>query len=247
MLSVIVFSRNEQKNIIDCLKTVDWADEIVLIDDYSTDNTIKLAKKFKNLKVFKHHLKDFASQHNFAINKVKGDWLFFLDADERVSPALKSQIKQAVRSNQLAGFKVNRINIFLGKRLRYGGWSPDQPTRLFKKDKLKRWQGIIHESAQVKGKTGLLNGPFYHYGHVSLKSMLDKTIKWSDYEAQLRYQANHPAVKTWRVLKVGLTEFFNRLFLKQAWRDGTIGLIEVIYQTFSLMISYLKLWELQRK
>lgn len=246
MLSVIVFSRNEQKNIIECLKTIDWADEIVLIDDYSTDNTVKLAKKFKNLKVFKHHLKDFASQHNFAMSKARGDWLFFLDADERVSPALKAQIKQATKSDQLAGFRINRVNIFLGKRLKYGGWSPDQPARLFKKDKLKHWQGIIHETAQVNGRLGVLNAPLYHYGHSSLMAMLAKTITWSDYEAQLRLKAHHPPIKTWRVLKVGLSDFFDRLFLKQAWRDGTIGLIEAMYQTFSLMITYLKLWELQR-
>jgi len=246
MLSIIVFSRNEEKNIKACLKTAVWADEIILIDDYSTDKTLEIAEKFEKVRVFKHKLKDFASQHNFAMKKTKGDWLFFLDADERISKTLKIQIEQAVKTNQLAGFRVNRVNIFLGKRLKYGGWQPDQPTRLFRKSKLKRWQGIIHESSQVEGRIGLLNAPLYHFGHRNLSSMLKKTIKWSTYEAKLRLDADHPPVRTWRVLKVGLSEFFERLVLEQGWRDGTIGLIEVIYQTFSIMITYLKLWEMQR-
>jgi len=132
-LSIIVFSKNEADNIKACLESAQWAEEIVLIDDYSQDETIKLAQEFSNVKVFKHRLKDFASQHNFGMKQAIGDWLFFLDADERISAELKNKIQAVIKNPQKqVAFQVNRINIFLGQKMRYGGWSPDRPTRLFK-------------------------------------------------------------------------------------------------------------------
>lgn len=247
ILSVIVFTRNEAVNIKACLEPASQlADEIVLIDNNSEDQTVEIAKGFKKTRVYQHKLTDFASQHNFGQKKATGDWLFFLDADERISKQLSKQIEEIIKNSrgQMA-FKVNRINIFLGQELKYGGWSPDTPTRLFKRDSLIKWQGAIHESAVIKGETSYLNGALYHLGHRSLTAMLDKTIKWSVMEAKLRLQASHPLVTWWRVLRMGVSEFFKRLIVKQGWRDGMAGWLEVIYQSISIMVTYLRLWEMQ--
>ena len=247
-LSIIVFTKNEAANIAACLKTAVWADEVILVDDYSEDDTLKIARRFKKVKIFQHRLVDFASQHNFGMKKASGNWLFFLDADERISPALKHQIQSAIKDPQgYAAFKVNRVNIFFGQRMRSGGWSPDTPTRLFKKENLKGWVGMVHESAQVDGSVGQLSAPLYHFTHRSLTQMLQKTIHWSQFEAELRLKAHHPPVTWWRILRMGATEFCYRLIKKQGWRDGMVGWIEVIYQTISMMITYLRLWEMQNR
>lgn len=245
--SVVVFTHNEQATIKDCLSSASWADEIILVDDYSTDQTLKIAQNFSQVKIYQRKLDDFASQHNFGLKKTKKEWVFFLDADERISKKLAQKI-QALSKNKSSqpAYQVKRLNLFLGKMVQHGGWSPDYPTRFFKKDQLKGWQGKIHESAVFKGKAGVIKAPLYHFTHRSLKKMLKKTINWSVLEAQLRLNAGHPQVNPFRVLKVGLQEFYKRFLKHCGYKDGMVGWLESLYQSMSMMITYLQLWERQR-
>jgi hypothetical protein len=143
-------------------------------------------------------------------------------------------------------YQLNRVNYFLGKEVKFGDRIPDCVTRLFKKSRLKNWTGEIHESSNVDGKMGRLDGALYHLTHRSIFLMTEKTINFSEHEANLRFMANHPPVIGWRLVRVFLTEFYNRIIKMQGWRQGTEGWIDGIFQAFSLFIAYARLWELQR-
>ena len=117
--------------------------------------------------------------------------------------------------------------------------------RFFKKDDLEEWYGDIHETARVKGEIGKLEGFLLHFTHTDLTSMVEKTIKWSQVEAALRFNAHHPQMSWWRFYRVMLTAFYDSYIKQKGWKAGTAGLVESIYQSFSMFITYARLWEMQ--
>jgi (heptosyl)LPS beta-1,4-glucosyltransferase len=248
MLSAIVFTFwPEEKNYLEaCLQSIAWADEIVVVDNGASTETLAIAKKFTK-KIISEPSKSFADRHNLGAAKATGDWLLFIDSDERVSVALKTAIQQAIHNPEVDAYQLNRVNFFLGKEVKFGDRIPDYVTRLFQKDKLKTWTGEIHESSEVAGKISLLTAPLYHLTHRDIFTMVQKTINFSEHEAVLRQRAGHPPVVGWRLCRVFLTEFYNRIIKLQGWRQGTEGWIDGIFQAFSLFIVYARLWELQRK
>ena len=246
-LSVIIITRNEQEMIKDCLESVSgWADEIIIIDDASIDKTIDIVKKYETKVTLLSEKTDFFELRNQGLKKANGDWVFYLDADERVTPELKVEMKKVIRDTKYVAYAIPRRNFLLGKEMRYGGWFPDYAKRLFKRNKLLRWEGRLHEEPIFTGELGHLKEPMIHFTHRDLSSMIEKTSQWSKIEADLLYQANHPPVTWWRILRVMLTEFWLRGVKKQGWRDGTVGWIEIIFQMFSRFITYARLWELQK-
>jgi len=248
-LSVIVLTKNEEKMLPGCLRSVhQLADEIIIVDSQSTDKTLEIAKKF-GAKVFLHKWQGFSEQKNYGFKKANGDWILFLDADERVTPELREEILQEIKKpkNLFSGYDIPRLNNILGKDLYFGGWYPDYQRRLVKKDKFKRWKGRLHEQMLVDGPTGKLKSNIYHITHRDLSSMIEKTREWSKIEAGLLCKADHPPVTWWRILRIMLTEFWERGIKKQGWRDGTVGWIEIIFQMFSRFITYARLWEMQNK
>ncbi|MFH0864208.1 MAG: glycosyltransferase family 2 protein [Candidatus Gottesmanbacteria bacterium] len=246
MISVIIIAKNEENNIAQCLKSVSFADEKIVIDSGSSDNTANIAGHF-GAKVFVHDFKDFSNQRNFALSKSSGDWILYIDADERVTDNLRDEMMKIISSAQSdSAYNIPRQNIRLGGHImHFGGWWPDYVTRLFKRSELKNWYGEVHESPNINGSVGRLANPLLHYGR-DLNRIVEKTIEWSAVEARLLYKANHPPVAWWRLLKISLDEFFRRYIILQGFRDGTPGLIEAIYQSFSRFITYARLWELQQ-
>jgi glycosyltransferase involved in cell wall biosynthesis len=244
MISAIVITKNEEKMIEDCLKSLDFCDEIIILDSNSNDKTIEVCKKYTD-KLFQNEFSDFATARNTAIKYATGDWILYVDADERISEELKKKIVKNVRSDKYSGYEIKRNNNFLGVWIKSGGWENEYLLRLMRKDKLKKWFGHLHETADVEGKIGRIEDPILHYSHRDLSSMVEKTIKWSDLEAQERLNNNHPLMTIPRFIKIFLKELFVRLIQKKAWKDGVVGLIEAIYQSYSLLITYLKLWEKQ--
>lgn len=249
-LSVIILTRNEEKMIKDCLESIRWADEIILVDSGSTDKTIEIAKKFgaKIIEVPSKKL-EYAKWRNKGLEEAKGDWILYLDADERVTPGLKKEIKQIISASKSENFAhaIPRRNFYLGKEVRFGGAYPDYVKRLFKRDKLKKWEGRLHEEPVYEGELEHLKEPMVHLTHRDLSSMVEKTRRWSKIEAELLYQAKHPPVSWWRILRIMLGELWLRGIKQQGWRDGTVGWIEIIYQMFSRFITYARLWERQQK
>ncbi len=248
MLSAVVFVFwPEEENYIETtLKTVSFADEIIVIDNGATKKTLEIVKKYTS-KIYQTQLQDFAARHNFAKEKTKGDWILYIDADERISVALQKEIKETLRQPYFDAYQLLRENFFLGKRVRYGDRYPDYVTRLFNRNKSEDWTGEIHESSNVAGKISKMEAPLYHFTHRDIFSMMEKTMNFSEHEAQLRFKANHPPVVWWRLLRVLASEAYLRLIKYQGIRQGTEGWIDGLYQSFSLFTAYARLWELQRQ
>jgi len=259
-LGVVIIAKNEEKLIAAAIKSVRFASEVVVIDTGSIDRTINIAEEL-GARVVKKPAKDlaFAQWRTMAIKEVESDWILYLDADERITPELGREIGQIIKraeSGQLdfsgaegtTAYAIPRENYYLGQRVRYGGSWPDYVKRLFYKQALKKWTGRLHEEPVFKGKMGHLENPMRHYTHRDITSMVEKTTKWSVLEAEElfnNYPGGHPPMTWWRFFRIMLTEFWNRGIKKQGLRDGTTGVVEVIFQMFSRFITYARLWEMQ--
>lgn len=241
-ISTVIIARNEEKMIEDALDSVSFCDEIIVIDNNSTDNTKKIAEK-KNAKVYDVNSNDFSFLRNYGLEKSSSEWILYLDSDERVSEQLQSSIKKVVSNgSEYSAFFLKRKNYYFGKN----EWPQiEKLERLFKKQNLKKWKGQLHESPIIEGSIGELDGYIFHFTHRDLDSMLNKTIEWSSTEALLRYNSGHPQMTWWRFPRVMITAFLNSYIKQQGFRAGAVGLMESMYQAFSIFITYAKLWELQ--
>lgn len=246
-LSVVILAKNAETVIADAIASVDFADEVIVVDNNSTDRTVELAK-YLQAKVFSVDTNDFSELRNRGLQEAKGEWVLYVDTDERVSKKLKEEITRIISSQispkqNLCGFYVKRKNFYLGNN----EWPYiEKIERLFKKDALKEWRGQLHESPIINGEVGELDSFLLHYTHRDLTSSLAKTIEWSKIEAELRFKAGHPKVTWWRLPRVMITSFFVSYIRQGGWKMGTVGLIESIYQAFSMFITYARLWEIQK-
>lgn len=260
-VSIVILAGNEEVMIGDCLKSCRWVDQIILVAANSTDNTVKIAKKiFPTIKVIKttdQYNKNFSKWRNLGLKATQTDWILYIDADERIPPSLKSEIKNIITTNPVLSqinqsqspnwYVIPRANHYLGRRVKYGGSYPDYVKRLFQTKKLKSWQGDLHEEPIIKGQPGYLKSDLLHYTHRDLASMLKKTNDWTDMGADALLKDNHPPVVWWRIIRMMMTKFLQRLIGQSMWKDGTVGWISVIFETFDTFIIYAKLWQLQQK
>jgi len=261
-LSALILTNNEEKMIDGCLAQLDFVDEIVVLDQNSQDKTLKIARQYTD-RIYKTVTEDFAKNRKTLASFAKGDWLLYLDADERLSQDLISEIKNAIRKDlysaylgphpakrgktaECSAFYFPRKNIVFGKWLKYGGWWPDYVARLIKRSKLVSWHGKVHESPKIKGEFGYLKSPLVHLTGKSLSEMFKKSIKWAKVEAELYDNANYPKVSILKVTKALFFEFFKRYFFKFGLLDGKVGLLESVYQALHQVIVLTYLWELKQ-
>lgn len=241
-ITAVIITKNEEKMIRDCLKSISFVDKILVVDDNSTDKTREIARTFK-AKVYLYSLSDFSKTRNFALQKVNTDWVLFIDADERVTPLLKQSILKAVKDESVVAYSYQRKNYYLGRI-----WPQRETvTKLMLKSKLVGFEGIVHEGPKLEGEVGLIKGELLHFTHRNIEDMLNKTIKWSEMEASLRFKANHPQVSWWRLIRVFISGFFNSYVKQKGFKAGIVGFIESWYQGLSLFITYVYLWEMQIK
>lgn len=247
MITAVIIAYNEEEVISECLESLSgFADSILVIDSNSTDKTTEIAKKH-NAKIISHNLESFAQQRNFAKTHVKTDWIFYLDADERLTSEFKKEALEKVAAfmpdSNIAGYFIKRKTYYFGKN-----WGlTDKVQRLFYTKKLNKWFGKIHETPDVTGEFETINSKVLHFTHRNLSQMVEKTNKWSNIEAELRFHAHHPQMSWWRFPRVMMPAFFRSYISEKGYRNGTAGVIESIYQAYSMFITYAKLWELQRK
>ena len=245
-ISVVVITRNEEKMINDCLKTINFADEIIVIDSFSTDRTVQIAERI-GAKVYRFRFTNFADLRNFGSAKASFKWIFYLDADERVSPKLAKEIIDKIsKPEEYSAFAIPRLNVFFQTPMRFGGWFPDYQTKLFNKEKLEHWFGDIHESPKVMGKVGKLKNHLVHLTHRSFHDSFEKSSFWTDIEANLFFRAKHPTLKIYNFINVIFKEFFNRVLFKFGFADGSVGWIEGMIQAFNKFLVYAQLWEKQQ-
>ncbi len=245
-VSAIIVAKNAQELIQDCLDSLEWVDEIILVDNGSTDKTLEIATK-SGAKTVKAQKKGFSYWRNLGARQAQNNWLLYVDTDERVTPELQKEIKATIKGTSTsAAYAIPRKNILLGRPMRWGGWWPDYVLRLMRKDCLVGWKGELHEQPEIKGDIGKLKNHLVHISHRSLEEMVAKTNEWSEIEAKLLFEAGHPKMAWWRFISVAAREFWYRGVLKLGFLDGVVGVIEIIYQMFSRMITYAKLWEMQK-
>lgn len=246
MISSVVLTKNEEKNIKDCLDSLRWCDEIVVIDDFSEDKTTEIAKKY-GARISKRALdNDFASQRNFGLEKAKGDWVLFVDADERVSQSLQEEILKLLGQNtSYIGFYLHRRDFMWGKELKHGEPGNVRLLRLAKRDSGK-WERRVHEVWDVKGRVGELKNPLIHYPHPTLREFIAEV----DWMSTLHAQENKREGKKSNLFKIVLfpkMKFLNNWILKRGFLDGTPGFLVAMVMAFHSFLSWGKLWLLQRK
>ncbi len=243
-ISAIIIAKNVAGEIVPALLSVKFCDEIIVVDNGSTDNTIEVAKKH-GAKIVRSASTNFASWRNEGAQASTGDWLLYIDSDERVDARLANEIKRAVKSENFSSFTIPRYEVFLGKHLQH--WGDSYVLRLIKKESLKKWQGKLHEQPEIEGQVGTLRNTLLHLSHKNIDEKVLNTLEWSKSEAKMLYDSNHPPMTWWRFPRVMFTEVWQRCIKQGLWRDGTEGWIEIIYQMFSVFMTYERLWEMQRK
>lgn len=245
-LSALIMASREEQMLPGCLSLLDWADEVVvLVDDRPDDRTAEIAAQL-GARVSVEPWRGFAGQRDRLAELSTCDWLFYVDADERVTADLAGEVRDVIESGRHDMYSVPTLNVFLGRPMRAGGWSPDAHYRLIRRASLVRWQGLIHEVPLVHGGRGELEKPIIHLGHRDLTSMLVKTATWSRLEGERRAQAPRP-VRLRTLLRAIQSEIQHRLLRKAGWRDGVEGWIEILYQAFSSFITAAQAWEIQRR
>ena len=245
MLSIVIISKNEESRIKACLESVKWADEIILVDGGSSDKTIEIAKQYTNI-IISSKSEDFDIRRNQGMKEAKGDWVLFVDCDERVLEDLRREIQVLIESNEKAAYAISRKNIIFGTEVNYGPYKKDWIIRLFKKSEFESWIGKVHEYAKFSGKLGYTKSSLLHLTHRDVDQIVLKSLEWSKIDAKLRLEDKHPKMSGWRFLRILITELFNQGVKRQGFFNGTIGVMDSILQTFSMFISYVRLWQLQQ-
>lgn len=240
-LSAVIITRNEADRIKQSIDALSFCDEIIVVDNDSADDTQQIAKR-NGARVLQYASDSFSKSRNFGLQQANGEWLLYVDADEIVTKELQQSIINAIKTEKNHAYVLQRKNYYFG---RYEWPNVEQIERLFHKQNLHEWYGKLHESPRFSGRKGKLSGYLLHFTHRDLESMVEKTILWSKKEAELRLHANHPKMTWWRFPRVMFTSFFNSYLAQGGWKAGTAGLMESLYQSFSIFVTYARLWEMQ--
>jgi glycosyltransferase involved in cell wall biosynthesis len=243
-LSVVVIAKNEEKNIVDCLKSVyGWADEIILIDDESTDSTAEIAAKYAD-KVITLKMDVEGDFRNRAYAQARNSWVLSLDADEQASEDLKQEIADCLEKNTPdAAFSIPLRN-YIGKHwVRYGGWYPAGKVRLFRKDKFKYEAVKVHPRVFIDGACGHLTKDIIHKGYPDIAHFLDSLNRQTSWEAE-KWFSQHKPMRLGRFLWRTTDRFIRSYFVKQGFRDGFIGFVVAYFAALYQFMSYLKYREL---
>lgn len=227
--AVVLTGDSKDKQLLKkCFNSLSWCSEIIKVDTKSIKGS-------------------FSEWRNEGLKKAKGNWILYIDTDEVIDRDLRFEISELIANNQslITSYAIPRRNFIFGQEFKHSGQYPDYQIRLFKKTALKKWKGKLHESPIYNGKLGYLKNPLLHYKNITLSEMLDKTNKWSEIEAQLLFDAGHPKMNIARFASVAFREFWLRMIKQMAFLDGTKGIMYAIYQVYSRLITYSKLWEKQ--
>lgn len=246
-ISFVLISHNNEDVIENCLNSIkDLAFEILVLDKKSTDKTLILAQKY-GAKIIHYAGEEFDKWRDLGIKHSQGDWIFYIDPDERLTLELKNEIKSAVENKNFSAYKMPRRNYWWGRQFKNCGAWPDLVTRLFQKEKLIKWQGIIHESPVFEGQLGELKNPLIHLTHRDFITNLYKGIEWTEMEARLFYQAKHPPVKIKNLLSVFVRKFWQKYIAQKGYKEGIEGFMESVIQSFNRFMVYVHLWQIQQK
>lgn len=245
-ITAIIITKNEESMIEHCLETLSWCNEIIVIDDTSTDKTAAIAENF-GAKVISFSHPSFGRKRQEALKRAKSEWIIYIDADERVTPKLAKEIQVNIETHSADVFALHRDNIFYGKKLAYGGWQQDILERIFHKASIQGWSGDIHESPVYSGAKKELHSPLIHLSHRDTVSGLLKSAAWTPMEAKALANSNIPKVTFLTIMRKSVMEFIRRVIQKKGYKDGETGLIEGLIQAINRALVYIQVWEMQQK
>ena len=242
-ISALIITFNEEENIVDCLESVKWCDEIVIVDSFSEDKTVELASQYTE-KVYLHKFDNFASQRNYALEKVESDWVLVIDADERVTEELKVEISDVLSSdNSVQAYEIPRKNYFLGKWVKYCGWYPDYTLRLFKNNQQLKYKGKVHENIRTDMKVRNMESPLIHYTYQDLTDYLEKINNYTTLWAEEKHRKGKQTSMLYILLR-SMFEFIQKYFFRKGFLLGSQGLILSCILTYYVFLKYVKLWEI---
>ena len=241
-LSVIITTFNEERNIADCIESVLWADEIFLVDSYSTDKTLELAQQFP-ITIRRRQYYGSAAQKNWSLDRVSHDWVLILDADERVTDDLAREILILLTAKpKYNGYYIRRRNIMTNKVIRHSGWSTDRVIRLFHREHGRYPNRRVHADVDIEGTIPILRHKLIHYTFRSFDTYLEKTLNYAQWGAAQSYTEGREA----GFLEIGgrpLWRFFRTYFLQLGVLDGLHGLVVCGLQAYGSFLKYAWLWD----
>jgi len=242
-ISVYVLTFNNIRTIERCLRSLLWAEELIVVDSGSSDGTYEICKRYTE-KIYIREFKNHSDQYQFAANLTNRDWIMFVDADEEVPSELVEEIREELKygGKNWDGFFIYRRTYYLNRWIRYGGWYPDGEIRLYRRDK-GRWEGGLHAKIFVDGKVKKLRNQYLHYTYKDISDQIKTIDKYSKIAAQ--DMANEgERFSVFKLIFHPLFRFIKEYIFKLGFRDGLPGLIIIVSTMFYVFIKYAKLWEL---
>lgn len=244
MLSIIIITKNEGKHISKCLASVNWADEVIVFDCGSIDNTVEICRNYTNNVFVTSDWPGFGIQKQRALDKATKDWVLSIDADEEVTPSLREEIIEAIKHNSgTVGFKIPRLSKYCGKDMKHGGCWPDYVLRLFKREKGKFSPDLVHEQVIVNGAVAKLTQPLLHEAFLNISEVLYKIDSYSTLSAQKMAAIGKKTSLTTAILKA-LWMFMRCYFFKAGFLDGKEGFMLAVSNAEGTYYKYMKLLEL---
>lgn len=242
-LTVTVITLNESANLEAALESVKWADEILVVDSHSTDDTVAIARQFTD-RVIARDWHGYIAQKNFAASEARHDWILSLDADERVTPELAAEIRALLAGDPAcAGYRVPRLSWYLGRWIRGTDWYPDYQLRLYDR-RLARWTGrYVHESVAADGAVGRLKADLLHYTYRDVSHHLQTIDRYTSLWARQAYEDGRRA-RLRHLLLSPPAAFLRNYIARGGFRIGSAGLIVSLLNSYYVLLKHVKLWEL---
>lgn len=245
-LSVVIITKNEETNIKECLESVKWAEEVIVVDDNSLDKTVEIAQSYTE-RIFQKKMDIEGRHRNWAYTQARNAWVLSLDADERVTPELKEEIVRAIKnSGELKGFAIPRRNYIGNYWVKHGGWYPSAQLKLFKKDDF-HWEEVeVHPRAILNGPWGELKNDIIHYSYKDFEDFLNKMNKQTTLEA-IKWVKDKRRMGLGRALRRTCDRFLRTFLRKKAYRDGFVGVMISVFAGLYQILSYAKYVEFKEK
>lgn len=237
-ISAVIMTKNEEANIERCLNSVQWADEIIVLDNNSTDNTRGIARKLGATVHINPKWQGFGLSKKLAVSKAKHDWIFSIDADEEVTPELKDKILKTLENPEYMIYNVKRKSFYLGKLINYCGWNKDYPKRLFNRKFANFNDKTVHESVVSESKLGTIHSPLMHYTYPTIASHIEKINNYTNLSA-----ANNKNSSLCLSIFSGLLKFIKMYVFQLGILDGKHGFILSLISSYGVTIKYLKIYE----
>lgn len=239
-ISGLVITLNEENNIESVIRNLDFVDEIIIVDSFSSDKTVEIIKQFPHVKLIQNKFENYTSQRNLAIDKASHNWILFLDADERITPDLQNEILETVKKSDIAdAYYFHRKFMFEGKPLHFSGWQTDKNIRLFKKDKARYVPGrLVHEILKVQGNVSILKGKLIHYSYTSYENYKSKMIYYGKLKAYEMHKKEIKPNAVYHMIIKPVYKFLYSYLIRLGFLDGKKGIIICYLNALSVYQRY---------